>query len=141
MIVNFSGTCRPSKMLKRLQAHQGDVSEGSHREILATRTILGKKVTFYRDGDHRVHSRRVSDEESYHSEILRFAHASLLINQPVGDKRRCYVDATRNPCEVWVCGLRAEDLVKQAESAIRSGTVSDEYVLDQHPEHSARILL
>jgi len=93
---------RPSGLLKRMTAHKGDVSEGNKCKLIARRKILNKYVEFYRDGTRRIFGTGLNDEESYDSEILRFAHASILINGPVGDKRLCWVDATKDPVELWL---------------------------------------
>ena len=109
-----SATVRPSGLLKRMRKHTGDVSEGNRVELEARRSILGMEVEFYRDGTRRfVNATNLNEEEMYNSEILRFAHASILINGPVGDKKLCWVDATKNPVELWLYNKhmkRASDL-------------------------------
>jgi len=93
---------RPSALFKRLMKHRGEISEGDRYKIIATRTILGRKVDFYRNQLRVVHGTNLTEEESYNSELLRFAHASILINGPVGDKKICWIDATQEPVELWL---------------------------------------
>lgn len=140
-MVYFSGTCKPSAMFKRLKAHQGDLSIGDLGEILAERTILNRKVIFYRNGDHKVLTKGISDEESFNSEVLRFAHASILINQPVGDKKIHWVDATKDPVEVWLFNMPAERFLMRSKMAIVEGIVTDEFILDQDFNRSKEVIL
>ena len=72
----------------------------------------------------------LDDEESHDSEILRFAHASILIASPVGDKAKCYVDASKNPVEIWIYGMPAEKYLAGAEQCIANGA-DPGYFLDQ----------
>lgn len=130
-IIFFDGTARPSALMKRMLRHSGDVSEGTNHKVLATRTILNRKVTFYSDGTHFIHRTGLNEEESFNSGILRFAHASLLINMPVGDKAYCYVDATKEPMEVYVYGMKLEDFIRKAKYLIKMGKVPKDYILDQ----------
>lgn len=124
--------CRPSTMLKRMMKHKGDVSEGSKIEIMAIRTILGKKVTFYHNGLRIVEDGDLSEDDEYNSEVLRLAHASLLINDAVGDKRQCYVDARKNPVEVIIYGMPADIFIKKAENLIKTGQLDCDFVLGSH---------
>ena len=130
---------RPSLMMKRLRKHQGDVSESSKANILATCRILGKKITFYTDGTHIIQGKiDVTEEEMFKSHILRYAHASLLIGEPVGDKRKIYVDATVEPIRVWLYGVTAQTFIKRTKAAIQNGQITVDSVLDQHPEKSEK---
>lgn len=131
----FTALLRPSNMAKKLRQHQGDVSTGSKAKILATRSILGKVVTFYENGEHKVRQKGITDEEQFNSEILRFAHASLLIAGPVGSKERIWIDATKNPVEIWLYNMPAEQFVKLADQKIKSGQVSRDFFVDQHPDN------
>lgn len=96
--------CRPTALMRRMLKHRGDVSEGSADRLLATRIILGRRVDFYRNGRRELHGSKLTDTEMHDSELLRFAHASLLDGTGVGDKLFCWVDATKNPVEVWLFG-------------------------------------
>lgn len=102
--IETSVVMRPTPLLKRMREHTGDVSENSKTELLCERRILGRLVKFYTNGLREVEG--LDEQESYDSEILRFAHASILIQQGVGDKRLCYVDATKDPIELWLHGKR-----------------------------------
>jgi len=138
-VKQFVAHMKPSLMMKRLLRHQGDVSEGSKANVLATCRILGKKITFYTDGTHVIHGKMdVTEEEMFKSHILRYAHASLLIGEPVGDKRKIYVDATVEPIRVWLYGVTIQTFVKRAKAAIELGKLSPDFVLDQHPENSEK---
>ncbi|MDX1372718.1 MAG: hypothetical protein R3321_09625, partial [Nitrososphaeraceae archaeon] len=76
-------------MMKRMRAHAGDVSEGTRHKIMAKRVILGKKVIFYENGLRVIENEKdINEEEQFNSEILRLAHASLLINDAVGDQKQ-----------------------------------------------------
>jgi len=104
-ILFLTANCKPSSFIKRMQKHRGDVSEGTQPKIIAQRRILNKIVTFYHNGLRIIEGVDLNEQEVHESEVLRFAHASLLISAPVGDKQACYVDATKNPVEVWVYGM------------------------------------
>jgi hypothetical protein len=124
----LSAKLKPSKYLLRMTEHK-DVSIGSKSKIMAKRTILDREVTFYENG-LRVIEDEISDEDQFNSEILRLAHASILINDAVGDKKACYVDARVNPVIVYVYGMKAEDFVVKAKQLIKSGTLEKDFVLD-----------
>ena len=111
----LSGHCRPSSFMRQIIKHTGDVSEGSEHKILAIRTIVGKKVTFYRNGYRRVRDLNLTEEDTYDSEILRLAHASILIGEAIGKKSYCYVDATVEPVEVWIYGMKAEQFLSSTK--------------------------
>jgi hypothetical protein len=123
---------RPSKMLRRMRAHIGDVSEGSQAKIMAQRIILGKSVTFFENGLRVVNDPDLNEDDEYNSEILRLTHASLLIGQPVGDKRQCWVDASTNPVTVIIYNMLAQDFVKKAKYLMRTGDIDPDFVLNSH---------
>lgn len=112
-------TLKPTSAFSRMLKHKGDVSESSRANILGERTILGKKVIFYKDGSRRVINEDINDEEAFDSELLKLAHASLLTNKAVGDKSFCYVDATLNPVKVILYGMPAEEFIKRASNKLR----------------------
>jgi hypothetical protein len=123
---------KPSSMLKRMRAHIGDVSEGSKAKVMAQRTILGKKVTFYENGLRVLHDRDISEDDEYNSEILRLTHASLLINDAVGDKRQCWVDARFDPVKVIIYNMEAVHFVQKATQLMRNGDVDPDFVFGSH---------
>ena len=131
-VLLYPNALRPSAMLKRMRAHTGDVSESSKAEIMARRTILGRKVTFYENGLRIVHSKDLSEDDQYNSEILRLAHASLLIGQPVGDKRQCWVDASTNPVTIVIYNTPASKFVKKVTHLMRNGDIDPDFVLNSH---------
>jgi hypothetical protein len=122
---------KPSKYLLRMREHDKDVSVGSKSKIMAKRTILNREVTFYENGLRIIDDEdELSEEDQFNSEVLRLAHASILINDAVGDKRACYVDARVNPVIVFVYGMKADDFVAKAKQLIKSGTLKKDFVLD-----------
>ena len=135
---SFSATVRPSKMFKSMLKHKGDVSEGSKCKILAKRTILGHEVIFYENGLRETDT-ELTDEEEFNSEILRLAHASILINDAVGDKTKCYVDARKNPVEVFIYGYPADRYIKRAKNLVKDGHVEADSILDQHLTQSKEL--
>lgn len=138
-VKQFSAHLRPSGLTKKLFKHQGNLSESDKAHILGVRTILGKKVVLYKDGTHIIKGRTdLSEEEMFNSEILRFTHASLLINQPVGDKRKIWVDATVDPVNIWLYGVTIKQFIHKAKVAIKNGVTDPSFILDQHPEHFAK---
>ena len=135
MIKSFSAILRPSGMLKRMLRHQGNLSTGSKAIKFCSREILGKFIRFYENGEHFILGKTdVTEEEQFNSEILRFAHASLLVSGPVGDKQRLWVDATKNPVEVWLYGMPAKKFVREAKKAIDGGKLSVDFFVEQHPD-------
>lgn len=132
----FSAHLRPSNFVKRLRQHDGNVSSGSKAKVLAKRTVLGKRITFYENGMHVIHGELdITEEEMFNSNILRFIHASLLINEPVGDKAKIWVNAAVNPVQVWLYGMPIEQFIRKALFAIRTGKVSADCLLDQHTDY------
>ena len=124
---------RPSTMLKRMCTHKCDVSEGSKAKVMARRTILGKKVTFYENGLRILHDPDISEDDEHTSEVLRLTHASLLINDAVGDKRQCWVDARYEPVKVVIYGMKAKDFIDKATQLMRYGAIDPDFVLNSHP--------
>lgn len=119
-VKQFSATLKPSLLMRRMIKHKGDVSEGTTSKIVAVRHILGHRIDFYYNGMRIIHGLDLTEEEMYNSEILRFAHASLLTGEAVGDKRRCYVDATINPVEVWVYNTPIKSFVSDSTSFLET---------------------
>ena len=138
-IIQFEAHMRPSNMMKRMRKHQGNLSESDKANVLAERTILGKKVTFLTDGTHYINGKiELDDEEMFNSHILRYTHASILIDEAVGDKKKLWVDASVNPVVIWLYGVPIESFVHQAKLAINGGHLEPGFILDQHPEHFER---
>ena len=131
-IIDLVATCRPSVLMKNHLRHQGDVSEGDKPKPIGTRTILGRKVRFYASGEHIVDA-DIDAEDMYESEILRFAHASLICGIPVGDKQTTWVDASVDPCDVWMFGHRVADMIKGATKRVQNGTLDLSLVVDGNP--------
>lgn len=100
-IIIGKATLKPGRFIKDNLKHK-NVSEGDKRFEIASRYILGKLVKFYNDGYREIIGVELDEQEIHDSQILRFAHASLLINEPVGDKKLCWVDARTNPVNVWI---------------------------------------
>jgi hypothetical protein len=129
-IVPFTVHMKPSAYLKRMRAHSGDLSESSKGKVLAKRTILGKKVTFYTNGLREVADIDLSEEDEFNSEILRLAHASILINEPVGDKEACYVDSSFDPVQIFVWGMPVDEFLSTTKEGIQSGKINKDFVFD-----------
>lgn len=131
-IIDLVATCRPSVLMKNHLRHQGDVSEGDKPKLIGTRTILGRQVWFYSTGEHIVDA-DIDAEQMYGSEILRFAHASLICGIPVGDKQTTWVDASIDPCDVWMFGHRVADMIKGATQRVQNGTLDLSLIVDGNP--------
>ena len=129
-VLQLTANCRPSNLIKRMREHSGDVSEGTQSKVIARRLILNKLVTFYHNGLRTIKGVDLGEQEVHGSEILRLAHASLLVGIPVGDKQACYVDATKNPVEVWVYGMRVEEFVKTSRRLVETQQLGLEFLLD-----------
>ena len=115
-----------------MRKHRGDVSEGSQDKLIAKRSIVGKLVNFYHNGRREVRGvKGLTEEEINNSEILRLAHASLLLGEPVGDKRACYVDATKNPVEIWIYRMTVEEFLKTSKSCIVGGKLEQDFLLNE----------
>ena len=112
-------------------AHRGDVSEGTKSKVLKRCKILGKDVVFYTDGRHVVDGVKLTEQEAHDSELLRFAHASILINGPVGDMAACYVDMSRSPPSIWLYDKPASVFIRDAKAAILAGKVSRDQLEDE----------
>ncbi|HUT60882.1 MAG TPA: hypothetical protein VNA25_23795 [Phycisphaerae bacterium] len=135
-LVNLSAKLTASAMVNNMRRHQGDVSEGTQHRPLAVRSILGHRCEFFRDGTHTVDGTEISEEEQFGSEVLRFAHASLLTGLPVGDKKLCWVDASTNPAEVWIHGFEGNDYIRRARALVNKGVPPD-FIVDSPLETSA----
>lgn len=122
--------CRPSAYFRRITQHDGDVSESSKTKIIAVKRLLSKTVIFYANGLRSITGVDITEQEQYDSQILRFAHASILINAPVGDKKSCYVDATKDPIEVVIYNTPIKEFIKKSVKSIRSGVVDPSFLLD-----------
>lgn len=122
---------QPSGTMSRMLRHKGDVSEGTKYKIIAKRIIMNRKVTFYHNGLREVEGLGLDEQEEHDSEILRLAHASILVKQPVGDKKMCYVDATKNPVEVWVYGMLAEKFIKESTRVVGTGQLEKDFLLNE----------
>ncbi len=127
MIKQLSGHCRPSLLTKRMRVK--DPHEGDRPQTIATRCILGRPVTFYRDGSRQCPG--MTDAEAYDSELLRFAHASLLARIGIGDKRMLYVDAMVEPVEVWAFGKPIKEFMSHTVRLMRTGKLSPEAIADE----------
>ena len=127
--MRLQATLRPGRAVRSLQV--GDVSEASKPKPIAVRDILGRRVMFFEDGTHQMcgdHS--LSDEELFHSELLRFVHASVITGEPQGHPDYLWVDGTKNPVQVKIRGLTAEEYMRQVHTAIDVGAVPREMICD-----------
>ena len=132
MDMKLTATLRPSALSNKLAKGRQDNSVSSHAHALATRWVLGKRIVFYRSGEHVIQGQHgLTDEEQYNSELLRFVHASLLASQPIGDEQVLYVDASQDPVEVYICGLPGDEYMRQVREAIATGDVPAEMVADR----------
>jgi hypothetical protein len=109
---------KPSSFLLKKMKHRVGVSEGDKRKVIATRQLLRRKVTFFANGEREIHGVELDEQEIHDSEVLRLAHASILISAPVGDKDTCYVDATVDPVIVWVQGVPVEQYIRAHKQGI-----------------------
>lgn len=134
-IIRLKANIKPSTLFEVMNQHRGDVSEGTDGKELARRIMLGRKVKFFHDGRHIVESENITEEEEYNSELLKLAHASLLVGGPVGDKRYVYVDATKNPVEVWLYNQPAEQFINASVAVIQDGTIPEEFIKDETSDH------
>lgn len=130
-LIHLTAECKPSALMRRMLKHKGDVSEGTRWHVLAKRTILKKTVTFYANGLRIIEGVDLNEEEVHNSEILRLAHASILVGSGVGDKRLCYVDATKNPVEVWVYGMPVEKFLTTSRCLVETQQLGLEFLLEE----------
>lgn len=131
--VQLSGTFRPTSKMRHYAKCRKPVSQSSKAKLIATRTVIGHTVNFYESGEHVIETMSqsdLSDEEMFNSEILRFAHASLISGVGVGDKSMTWVNATKNPVEVWMFGKPIEQLAKGIMGLIKSGAIDPGVILD-----------
>ena len=126
-IVRLSANLKP---VGGMRIGNGNISD--KRQLIAKRTILGTRCEFFSNGEHTC-DRRLCDQEQHDSQLLKFAHASIIAGEPVGDKNRLWVDATKNPVEVWIYGSSAEVIRARAREA-------DVSIVDMDPLQSIRIL-
>ena len=117
--LQLSCTLRPTSAFGKMLEHGRNVSESDKANVLAQRTVLGKEVVFFKDGSRRVIGESIKDDEAFNSEMLKLIHASLLINQPVGSRAFCYVDASKDPVYIIIYGLQAEEFITKAAERIR----------------------
>lgn len=129
--IHLTAKCQPSQLMRSMLRHTGDISEGTRGKIIAKRWILKKVVTFYHNGLRVITGTDLSEQEAHESEILRFAHASILIRAPVGDKKLCYVDATKNPVEVWVYGMPIEEFLATSRRLVETQQLGIEFLLEE----------
>lgn len=147
-VILASGCLRPSAMYRNIREHtNADVSAGLKGLYECSRTVLGKRVDFYRNGLRVVHGSDLSDAEAYESELLRNVHASLYLRSPVGDKRKLWVNATVDPVVVWINGRdirtihdkaavvkeNCTDFSRSGDAEFASDVVSGKVAPDCHP--------
>ena len=120
--IQLSFDMRPSLLMRRMLKHAGDVSEGTRCKILAKRLVLGYNVTFYTNGLRIVDNLDIDEEEVFNSELLKLTHASILIQEAVGDKRKCYVDATKNPVEIWIHNQPVKEYIQTNKALMELNT-------------------
>ena len=137
--VQFEANLKATNLFRNMNKHAGNLSEGDRPQLIATKTILGKKVKFYTSGEHVVEA-ELTPQEQYDSEILRFAHASLIVGEGVGDKAILYVDASVDPCDVWIYNEPAAQFIKKAMEAIKLGSLQTEFVVYANPIQEIRSL-
>lgn len=129
-IIQLTANLKPSNLLRRMRKH-AEVSEGSKHRLVATRIVLGKRVDFYHNGLRKVHGLELDEQEIHDSEVLRFAHASILTGLPSGNKDLLYVDASVNPVEVWIEGMPFKKYMNMAKQAVQFGVVDPEFFIEQ----------
>lgn len=129
--IQLTANCKPSTLMRKMLKYKGDVSEGTQYKIVARRKILKRDVVFYANGLRFIEGTDLNEQEMYDSEILRLAHASLLINAPVGDKKLCYVDATKNPVEVWIYSMPIKEFIKTSRRLIETQQLDLEFLLEE----------
>jgi len=132
--VLLSGAVRPSCMVKQVNCHKaGDQSESDRGELLAERMILGHVCRFMKNGDHFIVGMNITDQDHFNSQILRFAHASILCNVPVGHEKLLLVDMTVEPCRIIMFGKPIAEVLANAKIAVQSGLISIDLVVDGEP--------
>ena len=128
--IDLRAVIRPSGFMRKMLRHS-DVSEGTKSKVIAKRQILKRIVTFYHNGLRVIEGTDLDDQEMHESEILRLAHASILVGAPVGDKRACWVDATANPVSVWVYGMPIEEFLTTSQRLVETQQLGIEFLLDE----------
>ncbi len=130
-LVQLSGNFRPTSLMRRMLKGSHHISEGTKHKLVAVRSILGKRVEFYHNGLRKVVSVNLDEQDEHDSEILRFAHASILTKTPQGDKKILYVDASVNPVEVWLYGMTAKKYLASAKMAVETGVLDPDFLLEE----------
>jgi hypothetical protein len=129
---SFSATLQPSILMSTMGRH-GRPSASDKPTELARRVIIGHEVVFLSNGEHYLSDSDLDAAEQYHSEVLRLAHASLITGQPEGDKRICWVDANKNPVDVWIYNQPIAAFVREALATLQS-----EVIIDGNPVQTLR---
>ena len=135
--VQFELNLKPTTKMRRHLAGLGDTSQGTKRTLIARRRILGHLAAFYDNGEHEI-TADISEEEQFHSEILRFAHVSILTNAPTGSKDLLYVDARQFDVEVWCYGMPARDFIARAVQQAKHPHAAGELIEGASPIQTAR---
>ncbi len=130
-IIQLTAECKPTALIKNMFKHSGDISAGTYNKIIAVRQILNRRVIFYHNGLRIIEGTDLSEQEMHDSEILRLAHASVLIEAPVGDKRCCYVDATKNPVEIWIYGMPIEQFLATSQQLVETQQLGIGFLLEE----------
>jgi hypothetical protein len=128
--IDLRAALRPSGFMRRMLRHS-DVSEGTKFKVIAKRQILKRIVTFYHNGLRVVEGTDLNEQEMHESEILRLAHASILVGAPVGDKKACWVNATVNPVSVWVYGMPIEEFLATSQRLVETQQLGIEFLLEE----------
>ena len=123
-------TMQPSRMLKRMREHSGDVSRSDKGVVMARRTILGRRVTFYENGVHTVEGGSLTEEDEYGSGIFKLAHASILTNKPAGDKSQIWVDATTDKVKIYVRNMTLEEYYRRVKKLLQSNELGLEQFIN-----------
>lgn len=134
-------TIKPSRMLKRMREHSGDISESDKGTVMARRTILGRKVTFYENGVHTVEGGSMTEEDEFGSGLLKLAHASISTNKPAGDKSQLWVDATTDNVKIYMRNMTFAEYKRKAKELLRSGKLSLEQFINTTPKEIQEIYL
>lgn len=138
-IVDLSAHCKPTAFYRRVNEHnKDDHSCGSRGTLIAIRRLLKREVRFYNNGERVIVGGDLNEQELHDSEILKFSHASILINQPVGDKKVLWVDATINPVDVWIYGEPWQNFLKRSKDAIINGIIDPEFAIEENPVKEIR---
>lgn len=133
-LVNARISLRPTLRFLQAITHSKPVSEGTRHKLVATRTVLGRKVQFFNDGTRAIGgTKEVSEQEAYDSELLRFAHASILTGVPAGEKSFLWVDSSKDPVEIWLYGKQirnAKDILAHRRAIVERGLIDRQGFLE-----------